>query len=237
MSIRRSLLAALATVATSGLLLGAITAPAAQAYDLEIMEGICAISFDKEDKEKLKVQEGLEIALLDSYWALHRDIPLSDVHDIAAITNHVFNNWGKRDFTSARDFRGTQVNGAAQRVNNAAKRAGFRNNEIFDIVRFQYSMSLTVATEAATMRGSHFRPDGEPLLITTSRATHMVEELRLINLVPRGQFSTKAQRNIDLLASDGYEVLEKAYEPIIRCAGGTGGPGVGGGATGSSLSS
>lgn len=239
MSIRRFLVAAVTAVTAvtaSGLALGAVTAPAASAYDVKITEGICAVTFDEQDEKQ--VQSGLEAILLESYWALERDIPLSDVQDIAAVTNYVFMNWGKRDFATARDFRGTPVTGAAQRLNNAAKRAGFKNNEIFEIVRFQYLMSLDVVTEVNQMRGSYLRPVGEPLLITTSRADAMVQKLRLINLSPHDQFSTKGQRTIDLLASGGYAVLEKAYEPIIRCAGGTGGPGIsGGGAVGSSLSS
>lgn len=233
MSIRRFLAAA---VTASGLFLGAVTAPAASAYNVQITEGICAITFDEQDEKQ--VQSGLESVLLESYWALQRDIPTSDVRDIAAVTNYVFPNWGESDFATAWDFRGTRINGIAHRLNNAAQRAGFRDNEIFEIVRFQYLMSLDVVTEVDQMRGTKLRPESEPLLITTGRAATLVQELRLINLAPRGQFSAAGQRTIDLLASKGYQVLEKAYEPIIRCAGGDGGPGGrGGGAAGSSLSS
>lgn len=216
MSVRRP--ATVLAMATA-LLVTAVQVPGAGARELIINEDSCTITYTARDRDK--VQQSLDRAIMDSYDQLSRSIPMSTAYDISLLTHHVFDNWGTKDFSTVEAFRGTPVNGVATRLNRQAMNAGFRENEIFEIINFQYEMSLRVVTEREAVMGQ-----AQPVTMSHQDALIAANNIRTSDLTPRGQFSRAGQRSINFLARQGHSLLEQVYEPVFRCVDGDSGNGL-----------
>ena len=210
MSVRRP---ATVLALAAALLVTAVQVPGAGAHELIVNGDSCTIAYTARDRDK--VQQGLDRAIMDSYDQLSRSIPMSTAYDISLLTHHVFDNWGAKDFSTVEAFRGTPVNGIATRLNRQAKNAGFRDNEIFEIITFQYEMSLDVVTAREAVMGQ-----AQPLTMSQSQALITANSIRATDLTPRGEFSRAGKRSIDFLAKQGHNLLEQVYEPVFRCVDG-----------------
>ncbi|BAC19730.1 hypothetical protein HMPREF0290_2764 [Corynebacterium efficiens YS-314] len=216
MTVRRP--ATVLALATA-LLVTSVQVPGASAHELAVDEDGCTITYTGHDADR--VNRGLDQAILASYDQISRSIPMSSAYDISQLTNYVFDNWGKRDFSTVEAFRGTPVNGVATRLNRHAINAGYRDNEIFEIIAFQYEMSLRVVTEREAVMGQT-----QPVTMSHQEALITANSIRTTDLTPRGQFSRAGQRSVDFLARQGHGLLERIYEPVFRCADGDSGNGL-----------
>lgn len=210
MSIRRP--ATVLALATA-LLVTSVQMPGVGAHELIVNEDSCTITYTERDRNK--VIEGLNRAILASYDQISRTIPMASAYDVSELTNYVFDNWGTQDFSTVQAFRGTPVNGVATRLNRHAMNAGFRNNEIFEIIVFQYEMSLRVVTEREAVMGQT-----QPVTMSHQDALIAANSIRTTDLTPRGQFSRAGQRSVEFLAQQGHGLLEEVYEPVFRCVNG-----------------
>lgn len=208
MSVRRP---ATVLAMTAALLVTSVQVPGAGAHELVVNEDSCTITYTERDRDK--VIEGLNKAIVESYDQMSRSIPATTAYDISLVTNYVFDNWGTREYSRVEDFRGTPVNGIATRLNRHAMNAGFRGNEIFEIIRFQYAMSLEVVTARSTVMDRD-----EPLTMSRQEAVVMANGIRTADLAPRGEFSRAGKRSVDFLAERGKGLLEQVHEPVIACA-------------------
>src|SRR5699024_11041578 len=93
--------------------------------------------------------------------------------------------------------------------------AGFRENEIFEIINFQYEMSLSVVTARQRIMGPT-----QPVTMSHQEALLTANTIRNTDLTPRGEFSRAGKRTIDFLAQQGHDLLERVYEPVFHCADG-----------------
>lgn len=197
----------------AALLVTSVQMPGASAHELVMNEDSCTITYTGRDEDR--VNRGLDQAILASYDHLSRSIPMSSAYDVSQLTNHVFDNWGTRDFSTVEAFRGTPVNGIATRLNRQAMNAGFRENEIFEIINFQYEMSLSVVTARQRIMGPT-----QPVTMSHQEALLTANTIRNTDLTPRGEFSRAGKRTIDFLAQQGHDLLERVYEPVFHCADG-----------------
>lgn len=195
---------------TAALVVTTVPMPGAGAHELARDEDGCTITYTRHDEDK--VNRGLNEAILASYDQLSRSIPMSSPYDISQLTNYVFDNWGARDFSTVEGFRGTPVNGVATRLNQQAKHAGFRDNEIFEIITFQYEMSLNVVVAREAVMGQ-----AQPLRLSQQEALSIANNIRTTDLTPQGTFSRAGSRNIDFLVREGRDLLDQVYEPVFRC--------------------